>query len=213
MSFISLSHDDKAQLLLDRTLCAASDYYTRSDGVHIEEIGVERLVQVKLWDAISEPSDGVATYCTMETGPSDVLLWSGDRTQDAVFSRMTIADTRSRFDLVYHSEIAQKVRPRGIIEVKIGRKSAEFLKDLLRIFEFSTIANQYYPTHLELVAVLFVERNLCQSDLDRHKNWIDSCCSGKFQPIWKCGTKSYLDRRDPSREHVLTACIASVPLQ
>jgi hypothetical protein len=204
MSFAALPSTDKAQRLLSAAISAAKEYYECS-GIHIGESAIEHFLQVRIWEAISEKGK---VFCTMETSPSDILRWSG------VKNGGTIIQT-GRFDVVFCGA-GRDEKPRGIIELKVGRKSEEFAADFKRIYEFSELANKS-GAEIQSVAALFVERLTRGNEkqrinegvevlLDDHKKFVDGRC--EFPKQWKFERDTYKDRISVKEIHELVAGVA-----
>jgi hypothetical protein len=216
MGFSTLTSAQKAKRLLTAVINAAKEYYECS-GLHIGETAIEHFVQVRTWEAISEQG---AIFCTMETSPEDVLLWSDIRNRNAIIRECTSLKEQSRFDIVYFGEGAGREKPTGIIELKIGRTTEYFAGDLKRITEFSKAARAN-NAKIEFVATLFVEKLGKKEKIDlatrgdvarilsEHRDLVHAIC--KFDPAWDYDFSVYGDRLN-SEAHNLIACIAWVDL-
>jgi len=208
MSFANLPNKQKADSLIAAAINAGISYYQKSGGDHVEDSRREPLVQVKLWEEVCNKG----SIATIETGPIDVLAWADVQNADAIFKACRAIEnitTQSRFDLVFYAKHHHRDVPRGIIELKVGRLTEEFSRDLRRVFEFSVLANEAGAT-IDFVAAIFVEniRSASAAEVFRdHKNFVSRTCS-KLLIDWQFDAKSFVDRRRVEQENLMMACIA-----
>jgi hypothetical protein len=196
-------------VLVRSALEAAVEYYQRSGGVHIGDDATERLIQVRLYEAIWGQfctRDGTRIFCRMETGPRTVCESAGIKDTNSFLGKLTKIGTASRFDLVFY----EGSKPRGIIEVKVGRNTVGLCDDLLRIVEFGKAVNGTVGDAIEIVGALFVERNVAESEIKAHRDHIERDTPG-IEINWETLGTPYEDfhRRGA---HSVSACIAVVDM-
>ena len=193
---------------MSAALRAASRYYELSGGVHIEESGVEHYVQAIIWEAICNEPGLPKCFATMETRPADILNWSGVSDHKAFFATLKNVDARSRFDLVFHVDDENSERPKGIVEVKIGRTSESFSHDLQRIYEFAERANGVGAS-IDYVAAIFVERGISEDELEKHKMFVERNLPNGKMPQWHSKSGIYADKHKERPNHNLMICVAA----
>jgi hypothetical protein len=206
----------RAHALLSAALDAFAEYYSKSDGIHIDESGCEHLVQVRLFDAICrsfQVDGGPKIHCSMETGPADFIGYADIKRKRAngILRKMTRVQSPMRFDIVFYEDC----RPKGIIEVKIGRSSGSFLDDLLRCTEISCAINADGPNKIDVVAALFVGRKISDQNWEEHKALVEDGFRRSGSPgsiKWDFKKGSYDDKNDRTERHCMVAGIGSIML-